>query len=132
VKVQISAIPSPAMRAWAIVVQLAAAAVGAIAAWPILRRHPRPVLLGAVAGLVAVLVHMGASGLVTLRPFEPAIFATFERSPDAVQYTPVRHLTLGLAAWDIAGVLALWSQIALGALLGAWIVQSRDRDPLQA
>jgi hypothetical protein len=53
---------------WGIGAQIVAALTGAATAWPVLRQHARPGLLGATAGAAAGLGHIAVSRTVAIAP----------------------------------------------------------------
>ena len=115
---------SLAIQAASIAAQIGAAALGALAAWWVLRRQAHPISLGAIAGLVAVVVHLGVAQLFTLQPFgaHGAAWAVTTAPSFRVIAGPVSAGPLGNAL----GVLALWSPVAFGAVVG-WAAARRTR-----
>lgn len=97
-------LPSTQALGWSVSWQGTASIAGALAVWPVLRRHRRPAALGAVAGLVAVLTRLAAGRLFTWTPFGAAA---------------------GIL-WNSLAVLVLWSTPMFGAVVG-WRIASRRR-----
>jgi hypothetical protein len=117
----------PSVLWWAIGAEFAAAAAAAATAFVLIRRHPRPALMGALGGAVAALLHVSFAGLWTTHPLgyirTPGIAVT---SPASV--TDI-HVYVGSAFQNGLAVVALWSPMALGALAGWWLIHRRRRAP---
>lgn len=89
---------------WSIGAQVVASLVGAFAAWWVLKRNPRPVGLGLIAGTAAAVVHVAMSRTFTLYPLGGAA-----------------------AGYNVAALIALWSPILFGAGVGRLAAGKRRR-----
>jgi hypothetical protein len=88
---------------WWVLGQLVTALAGALAAWPVLRAHPHPTALEAIAGVLAVAAHL-----------VPAQLTTIQEIP--------RH-------WldDALSIVGLWATPVLAAGFGALLLRRRIR-----
>jgi hypothetical protein len=106
---------------WSIGAQMVAAATGAVAGWFPLRQSRRPVTIGALGGLVAVVVHVSFAGLWTVHPLGDIGSAGIAVTvPSSVDSTDV-HIYVGTLLQNALGSVALWSPIAFGALVGGFV-----------
>jgi hypothetical protein len=108
----------------AIAAQLLAVAAGAILGYPLLRRSRRPVAIGALAGLVAAVLHVAFAGLWTRHPLgfigSMGVPVTL---PSSLADAEIR-VYVGSTVQNALGVIALWSPVAFGALVG-WLARRR-------
>jgi hypothetical protein len=118
------------LHAWSIGSQSAAALVGALVAWPVLKRHPRPALLGVAAGVVATVVHLWAAHLFTLAPLGyhgyPAIVSV-GRGSVVHPVSHSGHSAIASTPTNLLAVAALWSPVLFGAVVGSLIGRRRRR-----
>jgi hypothetical protein len=91
---------------WGIGAQIVAALAGALVAWPVLRRHPRPALLGSTAGLAAGIAHVAVSRTVAVTPWGAVAIAV-----------------------QVAAFAAIIAPVPFGALVGHLIAVRRAPFP---
>jgi hypothetical protein len=118
------------LHSWSIGSQAAAALVGAFAAWPVLKRHPRPALLGAAAGLAATVVHLWAAHLFTLAPLGYHGYAAVASVGCQTVVYPLcqpEHSVIASTPTNLLAVAALWSPVLFGGAVGSWVGRRRRR-----
>jgi hypothetical protein len=108
----------PSVLWWSLAAQTVAAAAGAGVGWLLLRRSRRPVVIGAVAGLLAAALHVAFAGLWTLHPLGYIGTASIAVTvPSSLADAEIR-VYAGSTVQDALGVIALWSPVVFGALVG--------------
>jgi hypothetical protein len=108
----------------AIGAQTVATAAGAAVGYLLLRRSRRPVTIGALAGLAASSLHVALADRWTLHPLgyigSVGVAVTV---PSSLADAEI-HVYAGSTMQNALGVVALWSPVALGALVG-WLARRR-------
>ncbi len=115
----------PSVIWWAIGAEVAAVTAAATAALVLIRRHPRPALIGTLGGAAAAVLHVSVAGLWTTHPL--GYLGTPGIAVAASASVTDTHVYVGSAFQNALALAALWSPVAFGALAGRWVGRRRRR-----
>ncbi len=115
----------PSVLWWTIAAQGAAAALGAAPAVLGIRRSRRPVTIAVLAGLAAAALHVAFAGLWTWHPLGYIGTVGVPVTVPSGMVEARFGVYAGSTFQNALGVVALWSPVAFGALVGWWVRRRR-------